>query len=120
LEQARRRLRRNASIHRKSLPVLKPEPTPILYKPEPKESDTSEASLLKSSVVATMKPDISTLSAAGLPAQRLVRRVKDLEKTPYGTHLNYAKDFASRYIVHETSADWLNINNSRRHNRLSG
>jgi hypothetical protein len=121
LDQGRRRLRRNASIHRKSLPLSKPEPNPLQYKAEgPKEADASEASLVESSA-ATIKPNMSLVLAAGLPAKKLVRRVKDLEKTPFGTHLNYAKDFTSRYIVHETSADWLNINNSKRHRyRLSG
>mmetsp|Transcript_13328 Transcript_13328/g.25052 ORF Transcript_13328/g.25052 Transcript_13328/m.25052 type:complete len:266 (+) Transcript_13328:1490-2287(+) len=49
-----------------------------------------------------------------LPAEKPIKRVKNLRKSPFGIHKTYEPNFAARYIVDELTTDWININNSKR------
>jgi hypothetical protein len=55
-----------------------------------------------------------TISSSSLPPEKLVRRVVNLPKSPFGVHKDFAFDLRGQYVSPERSSTWLNINNSKR------
>jgi hypothetical protein len=54
------------------------------------------------------------ISSSSLPTEKLVRRVVNLPKSPFGVHKDFGFDLTSQYVSPERSSTWLNINNSKR------
>jgi hypothetical protein len=110
IRQAAKVQNKRQAASQRSLPklVLKPQVAPLESEPVclKRIDDTSPKELI---------PQLDVSPTAGfLSARKQIRRVKDLPKLPFGTHISYTPDFKSRYIVCETTSDWVNINNSKR------
>jgi hypothetical protein len=85
--------------------VLKP--TQILQQAQ-LEEDPKEAGLR---FVVSMKHSSSSLSPT-----KVIRKVVNLPKMPFGKHQAYKSDrtFRSQYIIEKESADWLTVHSSNR------